>query len=241
MGMSYVNVFNRLIRDQSIPWEMHTVISSAPALSPLGVLQRTLRWLLASMAAVVVTFGLLFMMHTLIETGETVIQKFVVAELTDFIRVRTEERVETRADKPKKIMPEEMPQMITPSQSLDQDAGAINIGYSVTGMAREEIDLSGLIGDFGSPDGEFLPLVRVAPMYPQRARVRGIEGWVELEFTITPTGTVADVRVTSSSHSIFETPAVRALEKFKYRPRIVNGQPVPVTDVKYRIIFTLEE
>jgi protein TonB len=234
-------ILNRSTPDQSIPWQMHTVAQMTAAASPFSMILKTLRWILASTAALSVTIALLFMMHTLIEMGEPAIQKVLSIEYTDFIRVSREERLEMKSEKPKKIMPEERPEMLNPRQSVEQDADAISIGYSMARVAKDQINLAGLIGDFGSPDGEFLPLVRVAPIYPHRARANGIEGWVDLEFTITATGTVTDVKVIASSHKMFETTAVRAIQKFKYRPRIVNGQPVAVTGIEYRISFQLED
>jgi len=234
-------ILNRSVRDQRIPWQMHSLTSTRNAPSPVSVLLNTLRWILAAVAAVVITMVLLFIMQTLIKTGETVIQKIVAVEYADFIRVRADERVETRAEKPKKMMPEEMPEMLDPREPLEQDAGGIKIGYAMSGLTRDRMNLAGMIGDFGSPDGEFMPLVRVAPIYPHRARVQAIEGWVMLEFTITKTGTVTSIRVIESSHVMFESTAVRALEKFKYRPRIVNGQPVAVSGVEYQITFQLED
>lgn len=240
-GNIAATILNRSTPDQIVPWQMQNVAQLKAAASPVSIILQTLRWILASMAALSVTLGLLFIMHTLIEMGEPAVQKVLSIEYADFIRVSREERLEMKSEKPKKIMPDERPEMLNPRQTVEQDAGAISIGYSMKRVAHDQINLAGLIGDFGSPDGEFLPLVRVAPIYPHRARASGIEGWVDLQFTITAMGTVTDVKVIASSHQIFETTAVRAIQKFKYRPRIVNGQPVAVTGIEYRITFQLED
>jgi len=234
-------ILNPLPPDQHIPWQMRRLTSTQAAPSPMSILMKMLRWILAPAAALVITMGLLFMMQTMIETGESVIQKMAAVEFADFIRVRRDERIETRTEKPKKMMPEELPEMLDPRQAVEQDPGGITIGYSMTKLAHDQVDLAGLIGDFGSADGEFMPLVRVLPIYPQRARQRGLEGWVTLEFTITASGAVQNVRVLESSNSVFERPAVRAVQKFKYRPRIHNGQPVAVTGVWYKITFKMED
>ena len=239
-GIFSATILNRSARNQHFFVETSRSTSRVITLASYSVALSILRWIVASIAAVVITMGLLFLMQTMIETGEAVIQNVASARYVDFVRVPREERIETRAEKPKKIMPEEMPEMLDPRQQLEPEQGGINIGYSMTRVSRDQIDITGLIGDFGAADGEYMPLVRVAPIYPQRARVRGIEGWVELEFTVTRMGTVTNIRVTASSNAMFESTAVRALEKFKYRPRIVNGQPVEVTGVQYRIVFKLD-
>jgi protein TonB len=240
-GIFPATILSPLARHQRSLQQMPRLTSTRIALSPMSGISTTLRWIAAPVAGLIIAMGLLLFMQSLIETGEPVIQKIVGSGFVEFIRVRHDETVETRAEKPKKVMPEEMPEMLDPRVVTEQEAGAIVIGYSVSGPASNTMDFAGLIGDFGSPDGEFLPLVRVLPIYPQRARQRGMEGWVTLEFTITETGAVENVRVLESSDSIFERPAVRAVQKFKYRPRIHNGQPVAVTGVWYKITFQLDD
>ncbi|MDH3511900.1 MAG: TonB family protein [Gammaproteobacteria bacterium] len=241
-GIFPAALLNRLAHDQRDALQMHRLTADGVALSSMAGLPKTLRWLVAPTAALFVTMGLLFMMQTLIETGEAAIQKVAAAEYVEFIRVPREERVEQRSEKPQKIMPEAAPEMLDMRAVTDQEAGAIVIGQSLSGPAGgEQINLAGLIGDFGSPDGEFLPVVRVLPIYPRRAQLQGLEGWVMVEFTITESGTVKDVKVLESSHAVFEGSAVRAVGKFKYRPRIVNGRPVPVTGVIHKVTYEIEE
>lgn len=103
-----------------------------------------------------------------------------------------------------------------------------------------DVSISGP-GSLSYTDGEYLPIVRVAPIYPSRALSRGIEGYVDLEFTVTTAGTVKDPVVIYSSSSLFNRAAMRAVLKFKYKPRVVDGQPVAVPGVKTRIRFELEE
>ena len=90
-------------------------------------------------------------------------------------------------------------------------------------------------------EGDYLPIVRVAPVYPARALSRGIEGYVDMGFTVTTTGTVRDPVVLFSTSGLFERAAIRAVLKFKYKPRVVDGVPVDVPDVKTRITFRIED
>ena len=83
--------------------------------------------------------------------------------------------------------------------------------------------------------------MRVAPVYPARALSRGLEGYVDMQFTVTTTGTVKDPVVVFSTSSLFERAATRAVLKFKYKPRVVDGVPVEVPGVKTRITFQIEE
>jgi protein TonB len=57
--------------------------------------------------------------------------------------------------------------------------------------------------------------------------MRGLEGWVQVRFTINPDGSVADPEVVAAEPPrIFNREAVRAILRWKFRPRIVDGQPV---------------
>lgn len=77
-------------------------------------------------------------------------------------------------------------------------------------------------------DGDLIPLVQVRPRYPRHAEYKGIEGWVNVEFTIAPDGTVGDpVVIASEPPAVFDNSAINAIMRWKFKPRIVNGQPVP--------------
>jgi TonB family protein len=66
------------------------------------------------------------------------------------------------------------------------------------------------------------------PVYPAAALRDHVEGWVELMFTITETGTVRDVEVVDAQpHGVFESAATDAVSAWRFRPRLANGQPVP--------------
>jgi TonB family protein len=93
---------------------------------------------------------------------------------------------------------------------------------------------------FGVSDGEYLPIVKVQPIYPQRALRDRIEGHVIVSFTVTTTGETDNVRVVESSSPIFDTAAIESAKKYKYKPRIVDGKPVAVDGVETRIEFTLQ-
>lgn len=69
---------------------------------------------------------------------------------------------------------------------------------------------------------------QVVPDYPHRARHGRFEGWVELEFTVTPSGEVSEAEVIDSSSRIFHRDALVALQRWRFEPVAVSGQPAPV-------------
>ena len=240
-GIFPAAMLNRIADDQQQSLQMHRMYSGAIELKPWTYWPRYLRFAVAPVSAFVITMGLIFMMQTLIVTGEKAIQKVLVTEFADFIRVRKPEEVETRSTKPKKVVVEQVPEKIDLNRQIDQEAGGVEINFVVSSPRFEAASMMGLTSGIGSPDSEYLPIVRVLPIYPRRAQTMGLEGWVILEFTVNEAGTTEDIRVLDSSNGIFETAAVRSVEKYKYRPRVVNGQPVKVTGIKHKVTFMIEE
>jgi len=191
--------------------------------------------------AAVINWGLLFVMQYLIATGKSALSDDKTLHFVDFVRVKREETVETKQRKPDKPpKPDEPPPSAPPqtTDSLDPGATAINIAPPTAGA---DINISGSFG-YGNADGDYLPIVKVAPIYPRLALSRGIEGWVLLEFTVTKLGTVVDVKVVDADPpNIFDSAAIKAAEKFKYKPKVVDGDPIDTAGVLHRITFQLED
>jgi protein TonB len=107
-------------------------------------------------------------------------------------------------------------------------------------FVEAELELAAADLGTGGSDRDVVPLVRVEPQYPMSAKQRGVEGWVELRFTITSLGTVADIVVTASNPgTVFNRSAVHAVSKWKYNPKIENGTAVERKGVRQRIKFEL--
>lgn len=186
-----------------------------------------------------ITFGLLFIMQFLIATGGTSVSSNSRHQIVDLVRVERNEDVQTRKAKPEKPPePQKQPELPHNTSSADQNFGAA-LAVSVSTPTISKTLNVARVG-FGVSDGEYLPIVKVAPVYPARAAARGLEGYVIVEFTVTRTGTTKDVHVVESSSSLFDRAAVEAAEKFKYRPRVIDGQPVEVPGVRNKITFVLE-
>jgi protein TonB len=86
-----------------------------------------------------------------------------------------------------------------------------------------------------------LPIVRVPPNYPKKAAAAGIEGWVQLSFSINPIGQVVDISVVDAEPKrLFDKEARRALKKWKYKPKVVDGEAVAQTNQSVVLEFTLD-
>ncbi len=188
----------------------------------------------------IVTLSLLFVMHLLIEYGESAVTKERTRHNLDFVRVKRNESLNTEDFTPEK--PPKPPE--TPPETPPQDMDNIDPNTPTINIAPPPISAITTIGGPGSmniAEGDYLPIVRVAPVYPARALSRGLEGHVDLSFTVTAAGTVRDPIILFSTSSLFERAATRAVLKFKYKPRVVDGIPVDVSGVKTRITFRIEE
>lgn len=199
------------------------------------------RWGMAMAAALSVTFLVALMMQGLISSGGSVIEENNMGRLVEFVHVKQDEDVQTKNRKPNKppVPPLEppKPQMKKPSMqnnlSNDLNLGALDISTDLS------ID-SGLSGSGG--DGEYLPIVKVAPQYPRRAAQKGIEGYVVVEFTVNKLGAVQDVVVIEAEPAnIFNRAAISAAKKFKYKPKISDGKTTLVTGVRNIIRFELDK
>jgi len=190
-----------------------------------------------------VTLTLFWSMQYLIASADRSLDEAKRGHLLDFVRVEREERVERKQDKPDKPPAPEAPPPEPPAPELDQaKPSAEKIAVRVAPV-NTRIDISASGFSFSTGDGEYLPIVKVAPIYPRRALSRGIQGWVIVEFTVTRLGTVRDVTVVDSQpkSGVFHRAAVRAAEKFKYKPRVLDGQSVEVPGVRNKITFKITD
>ncbi|MGI9321880.1 MAG: energy transducer TonB [Thiogranum sp.] len=94
--------------------------------------------------------------------------------------------------------------------------------------AAGTVDLASGLNGIGNGDGAPIPLLRIEPAYPRKAARNRKEGWVKVAFTITERGTVIDPQVLESRpRRLFNRSAVAAIRKWKFRPKVIDGTPVP--------------
>ena len=196
------------------------------------------RHLSAAFLAIFVTFGLFYLMQALI-LGKDMKLGEASGTMIDFVRLKKDSELDIKKRKmPDKKEPEEPPpppdlsmaRSNKPSQEMGDMAFAIDV----------DVDVGGTGFEIAASDTDVVPIVRVQPQYPLRASERGIEGWVEVEFTISKLGTVKDPRVINSHpSSIFDRSALKAIRKWKYNPKIEDGEPVERPGIKVRLKFEL--
>ncbi|MEI8649111.1 energy transducer TonB [Paraglaciecola sp. Hal342] len=199
------------------------------------------RFLIAIILSAIVTLSLFFVMQSLIKSGGSALTEPPKGSVLDFVRVKKEEAAQKKDRKPQKPpKPEtpppamEQPQMDSPTPNAE--GSGLDFGVDV----NEGLSLDGGLA-LESGDGEYLPIVKVAPVYPRRALSRGIEGYVIVEFTVSKQGSVKNPFVVDAQPAdLFNQAAIDAALKFKYKPRVVNGEPAEVAGVQNRITFQID-
>lgn len=191
-----------------------------------------MRYLLALVAGTLVTLGLFYFMSVLISQGKDPKLDKDLGSVVEFIRAPQDENLQTRErmvpqKPPPPERPPEQPKMDVASNDRPQ-ADDLNI------QAPKIADgLKGGMGPYlgggggGSGDAEEMPIVRIEPQYPPQAQMQGIEGQVTVSFTVTKTGSISDVKIEAANPPrVFNQAAQRAVMRWRYKPKLVDGEPV---------------
>ena len=218
---------------------MSATINQRLAQGQAGNLVRLVIGLIVSLA---VTLSLFWLMQYLIETADRTLNDDGAGNLVDFVRVKRDEAIERRQLKPKKPPQPETPPPQPPTPQLDNlDPNAEKIAISAVPV-ETDIEMTGGFS-LGVGEGDYLPIVKVAPIYPNRALTRGIEGYCVVQYTVTRLGTTKDPVVVESqcTSSLFHRASLNAALKFKYKPRIMDGEAVEVPGVQNKFTYEITE
>lgn len=162
-------------------------------------------------------------------TEDKSVQINVTRQLQDTSQQRTEDFQRPVLDEPPPPPPTVNDPSFRPEMSVQLGA--------LPDLSNVDID----IGTGFNPDRDAQPLVRIPPQYPQRcmARAENREA-VLVEFDVTPEGTVVNPRAIESTNSCFNSAAMRAVERWRYNPKIVDNVAEPRVGVRTTIEFQLE-
>ena len=200
------------------------------------------RWVISMGMAGGITLGLFYFMQFLIATGEAFDERISVVKIVDATMPEIELEVIEEIDKPEPIEELVQDQPEVQERQTNLDAGpALNIERQSieidTGLELSNASIS-------ATDGDYLPLVAIAPQYPTRAAQRGIQGWCLVSFTVDGLGNVVEETievVDAEPPNIFDRSSMRAATRFKFQPRVVDGQGVEVSGVQYLFRYQLED
>jgi protein TonB len=193
--------------------------------------------LIAILFAIPVVVGLFMVMHSLIDRNfqNPEVKNSKIADL-----VQPDEEIELESTTPK---PEKVEDPEEPPPEMDMVQIDLNMDTNIENSApTASVDIQISTTGMSSGDGEYLPIVKVAPIYPRRAQTRGISGYCIVEYTVMTSGAIRDpVPVDCQPAGVFESASVKAATKFKYKPRVVDGEAIEVAGVQNKFTYELEQ
>jgi protein TonB len=196
------------------------------------------RLFIGALLAVPVAGGLFFIMQYLIAMADPKIDDSKQRRLADIHMPEREIETNLKEQKPDKVDDPEQPppDLDTPDVDMDMDVEVLNIAPAA------QVDVAISSSGMATGDGEYLPIVKVAPIYPRRAQSRGITGYCIVEYTVTASGAIRDPKAVDCQPSgVFEKASVKASLKFKYKPRVVDGVAIEVAGVQNKFTYELEQ
>ena len=186
-----------------------------------------IRLLVGVPIAAVITFLLFMLMQRLILTDEVELEEardelsISISEEIEDLQVRQRE---VTMDDVNDVEPPPPPPQIerqvaeAPAEDMNTIAGEI--------PEFDAPDLGSGDVSFDVSDRDAQPMVRIPPQYPPRAAERGVEGNCLMQFDVTPDGTPTNIVALDCTSSLFERSSIRAVERWRYEPRIENGNAV---------------
>ena len=184
-----------------------------------------------------VTFALLFVMQLLITLQPGVQTDARPRSFLTFTKEITDTPVQPREAIPPR---EKLTKTVLPPMRPQHTADNGTVGVHLPTPPPPEV-IDGLTGPGVYTDGPLVALVRVAPVYPTRALARGLEGYVVVQFDVSADGQVAGVMVIESSNRVFDSAAVKAAQRFKFKPRVVDGVALATYGIQNRFRFNLDD
>ena len=216
---------------------MTAAIENTLSIDHSGIIVRPL---IGFFVALAVTTGLFWTMQFLIEISHHELNEETTHALLEFVRIERDEEIVriNRIERPP--LPEVQPEMPPQIDTFNPDANIVKIGIP---KVPGETDINTTASLDNMYEGDYLPIVKVAPIYPQRALSRGIQGHCVIEYTVTRQGTIRDPMVIDSmcTSSLFHKVSRDAVLKFKYKPRVMDGVAVEVSGVQNKFTFQIED
>ncbi|NVJ50044.1 MAG: energy transducer TonB [Gammaproteobacteria bacterium] len=193
-----------------------------------------------------ITFGLFILMSVLVQNEGGRVEK------TDYSAIdygsleidRQVKRKERRAPKkpppPKEPPPPETQKV---SKVTKPTVTQMNIQLSKLDVnVQGEGMFIGSMEQMMTQDGEAIPLMIIEPQYPRKAAMDGITGYVRFRFTVKADGYPKDVEIVDANpRRVFDREARRAIYRWKFKPKVVDGKAVEQPNMYYTLEFKLAQ
>ena len=198
------------------------------------------RFGMAAVLGVITAFLLTVLMYLLILNTEGELDEQPARKISDIWQPDRVVSENLKEKMPEKVDEPDEPPPDLPDQNVDMEMDLDAV--SIAGLDLSANINIGLGGGFAR-DTDYVPLYVPQPMYPRRALSRGKEGYAVIEVIITTTGGVRDPVLLEEQPKNFGfgRAALKAANKLKYNPRVVDGKAEEVPGVLYKFSFELED
>lgn len=200
-----------------------------------------LRLIASMIVGVVITFGLFVIMAELINSGDKSKDEPRESILVEINTTPPESKAQQRnrvpppppppPKQPPKAQPPEPEPQIADNGGFNFNMPSVNVGNTAAGLSGP-----GAL----ARDGDATPIFRQEPKFPTKAARDGIEGWVQLKFDINELGNVENVTVINAQPKrVFDREAKKALRKWRYNPKVVDGKALKQIGLTVQLDFSL--
>jgi TonB family protein len=182
--------------------------------------------------------------------SETLLRKDPKLEIRQVRTVSFKRKIPEPVQYPDKEVTEriEKPKLETIEKKIEPGLIPVDLEFDIKESFKEisydfKTDHDIFTGSFSLNEVDSPPqiIVHIPPFYPPEAEIRGIEGEAQLLFTVTESGNVKNIVVESSKPGkIFDSAAVDSVKRWRFRPALKSGKPVPVR-VRQEVKFKLEK
>jgi periplasmic protein TonB len=192
----------------------------------------------AGFAGALLTASMFWALWSLVETSFDAGER-IEAPRIEFTRIRPDTEI---VDRRQERIVRETPPPTLETPRLALTTGGVDNRVAQLAPALNTRGASTRMAMTAGSDRDVIPLVRINPEYPPSAIRRELEGWVQVQFTITASGMVKDAMVVDAEpDDIFDDAALKAIARWRYNPKVENGAPVERAGVQTRIVFQLEQ
>ncbi|MEP3072578.1 energy transducer TonB [Maricaulis sp.] len=148
-------------------------------------------------------------------------------------------RRDTTIDDVQQVEPPPPPPQIERQRAEQPSEGLATVMGAIPDFEAPQLNSDSV--NFSVSDRDAQPLVRIEPQYPLRAAERGVEGSCWVRFDVTPDGTPTNIDIFRCDSSLFERASMRAVERWRYNPKVEEGVPVARRGVETRFDFQLSD
>lgn len=205
------------------------------------------RWSFSLISALLLTLLMFWFMQKMIQNGGDGLSEKMAYKLIEFVQVAQkssppiEKKVLPQEPEPPKAPPKTPTNVAQTSVAQQNSIPPMNLssmshfGHGIgIPMLNKPMKLAKI-------DTALTPMIQIKPIYPSKAKRMELEGYVKVRLEVDTTGKVTKITILEAKpQNVFEHAAQKALRRWKFRARTIEGKPVAQSGV-LTLKFTLDD